>query len=144
MNINAHKTTKGLFWWEDVWKIQLHNFLTAIQQDQYDDRITSKCWRNCGDNNDCLSHGLWSSPRLKSFWEDKHDQIQTVWTVNFTLEDFYLTFFFLSLSQLKTVRLNLYRMFVSSSSLTWYDLYHTMIWPWSTNNKVWAEIKYVN
>lgn len=88
MNRNVHTTTASPYWREYAWKIQSRYFITPVQQAKYNNKILSKCWRECGEPRANLSHIFWFCPSLQLFWNNIQKEINTVfkWVIYLNMD----------------------------------------------------------
>ena len=78
MNRNVHTTTASPYWREYAWKIQSRYFITPVQQVKYNHKVSSNCWRECGESHAKFSHIFWFCPSLKTFWNNIQNEMNII------------------------------------------------------------------
>ena len=64
---STFSATKSVNLWELSHKILVRWYLTPYRLSKFDPKISSLCWRNCGEVG-TLHHTLWSCPSLNQLW----------------------------------------------------------------------------
>lgn len=81
----SHKGINSNLWKEFDWKCVMRYFRTPLVVSNFYKTISPLCWRNCGKVAD-HTHIFWDCPVLSHYWQDIKHEIETILTVNISMD----------------------------------------------------------